>query len=1159
MATVAALSANLELRTAGFTRNLDVAQRAATSSAARMQRAFTTMQAQVQRASNALSSATAGLTARLGPAGAALTALGPAGVTAAAAIGGIGLAVSKAIPAYTQFEQQTFRLNGLLKSTGNSAGLTIQQIEELAIRIGRDTLASTQGVRDAAGVLLTFKAVSGDTFIRTIELAQDLAAVMGNDLKGNVLQLAKALEDPINGLTALRRSGVSFTESQKDLIKSLVETGRVAEAQTIVLNTLAEQVGGAGTAEAGGLAGAADTAGERWKLFYERLGATAPVLAAARAVNGLNDAAASFLLGLVTADPMQEVQAAVEAVEAARNNLAAARSTPIFGDVKRAEQQLELAEQTLVAARERLQMEEVARSAEEAAAREQAEAAGRQRDIDRQAAADKERADKAREASTKVRADIDAKAAKADLAHQEAVIDFYAGVPEAIEENAKREAQARIKAAEDAADARKKAEEKAQTAIDRAREKAHQEAIRNAENLSDRLVDTSRTFLARALDDSEDFWSNFAQLGRDAFLDIAAEQLFRAPANAFAAGLFGTGGATGGANAGGIAGLAGSIGQSIASSAISDAIGLPSIGSLLGFGGGGGAAAGAFGGASATAVEAAIASGAGSGLFGGGGLLGLGAIGGPLALGGLAIGGAALLGGLGQKQSVGPNASARLVLENNRFALGPTGADNGGERFLGQAESEALAAAATLNRLIDELGLVVEDVPDRVDLATAFGDQFNRTGRNVAEDVIRSGALGDLTDEQLAAALGGESLFTAQVEAVRQALQSAGVAESMREAARIVEQAAREQEAADRQVLADQLDAARDALDGQQDLVDALDDAARTFADAVATLSAGVDQLLLSDASPLAPGARLAEAQRQFDAAVAAGDAAGAVAAGNALARENASFFGTATRAGAAGFSAITSTLRTLEADASARAAAEREALAAAEQQVAGLESAVATAEAQLAAFGEQNRISGEQLAAAQEQVDLLGQQQAALDAIEAALGEETPDTAVLRQQLDVLERVGAGQGAVALAVRDLATAITATSGGAAGANVAAIKSAASQAGVPAPDAFSAWAAEVAAMRDARFLADGGIVDRPTLAMIGEGAGPEAVIPLKGGAVPVRFEGGRGNDDMRAGIAALVEVGTETVAELRRLNGRVASLENERRHSGRQRLVGSAA
>jgi hypothetical protein len=40
------------------------------------------------------------------------------------------------------------------------------------------------------------------------------------------MQLGKALNDPVKGITALSKAGVSFTKEQKDQIKGLVEHGK---------------------------------------------------------------------------------------------------------------------------------------------------------------------------------------------------------------------------------------------------------------------------------------------------------------------------------------------------------------------------------------------------------------------------------------------------------------------------------------------------------------------------------------------------------------------------------------------------------------------------------------------------------------------------------------------------------------------------------------------------------------------------------------------------------------------------------------------------------------------------------------------------------------------------------------------------------------------
>lgn len=153
-------------------------------------------------------------------------------------------------------EQSFLRLEGVLRATGQAAGLTAQEISGLANELERSTLQTSEQVNDAAAVLATFRSISGDVFTDALRTATDLSAVFGNSLTGAATQLGKALEDPIRGVSALREVGVSFTRDQQEVIRALVETGEVAEAQRVILQTLEEQVGGAAGAEAGGLTGA---------------------------------------------------------------------------------------------------------------------------------------------------------------------------------------------------------------------------------------------------------------------------------------------------------------------------------------------------------------------------------------------------------------------------------------------------------------------------------------------------------------------------------------------------------------------------------------------------------------------------------------------------------------------------------------------------------------------------------------------------------------------------------------------------------------------------------------------------------------------------------------------------------------------------------------
>ena len=167
-------------------------------------------------------------------------------------------------------ESQLNKLGAIVKATGGAAQQTVQDLDQLAISVGRNTLASVQGARDAAGILLTFKSISGETFGEVLKLSQDLAAVGFGSITTAATQLGKALEEPEVGLSALRRVGVSFTEQQKEVIKVLALTGRQAEAQEIILKALEEQVGGAGKGAAKGLSGAFDTLGENITLFFEK-------------------------------------------------------------------------------------------------------------------------------------------------------------------------------------------------------------------------------------------------------------------------------------------------------------------------------------------------------------------------------------------------------------------------------------------------------------------------------------------------------------------------------------------------------------------------------------------------------------------------------------------------------------------------------------------------------------------------------------------------------------------------------------------------------------------------------------------------------------------------------------------------------------------------
>ena len=113
---------------------------------------------------------------------------------------------------------------------------------------------------------------------------------MGTNLSSSAIMLGRALEDPEKGLTALTRTGTVFTDAQKDMVKQLVETGKLQEAQVLILKELEAQYGGTAEAAAKGYAGALDTLAQRQQEFLLAINDTLGVTdILATAVNGLAD------------------------------------------------------------------------------------------------------------------------------------------------------------------------------------------------------------------------------------------------------------------------------------------------------------------------------------------------------------------------------------------------------------------------------------------------------------------------------------------------------------------------------------------------------------------------------------------------------------------------------------------------------------------------------------------------------------------------------------------------------------------------------------------------------------------------------------------------------------------------------------------------------
>lgn len=173
-----------------------------------------------------------------------------------AVIGGVAAVVGGSlVKAALESQRVSKQTEAIIKATGSAAGMTTKEIQDLATSISLKTGIDDEAIQSSMNLLLTFKQVRNETgkgndiFNRATQAAVDLGNVFGST-DSAAKQLGKALSDPIKGVGALARSGINFSAQQKEQIKTLVESGRVLDAQKIILGEVETQVGG--TAEATG-------------------------------------------------------------------------------------------------------------------------------------------------------------------------------------------------------------------------------------------------------------------------------------------------------------------------------------------------------------------------------------------------------------------------------------------------------------------------------------------------------------------------------------------------------------------------------------------------------------------------------------------------------------------------------------------------------------------------------------------------------------------------------------------------------------------------------------------------------------------------------------------------------------------------------------------
>jgi uncharacterized coiled-coil protein SlyX len=175
---------------------------------------------------------------------------GPVAVfqTVTRAVGALSAKVAAIESEWAYSEQTVAILNSTLRATGATSWTTSKAIQEMASKFQALTGYSSDTVLAMQNVLLGFKNIKGDNFEAASLQIINMAKVMKMDLASAAQAVGKALDDPIAGIDSLSRQGFRWTEQEKAMLKAMVETGKTAEAQKIIIDALATTFGGAAEA-----------------------------------------------------------------------------------------------------------------------------------------------------------------------------------------------------------------------------------------------------------------------------------------------------------------------------------------------------------------------------------------------------------------------------------------------------------------------------------------------------------------------------------------------------------------------------------------------------------------------------------------------------------------------------------------------------------------------------------------------------------------------------------------------------------------------------------------------------------------------------------------------------------------------------------------------
>lgn len=181
---------------------------------------------------------------------------------AAVAAGTLVKATKYAVDQAKEAELVTAKVNAVIKSTQGVAGMTADAVDNLATKLSMMSGVDDDVIANGEALMLTFTQISSKVFPEAMEAALDMSTSLEKDLGSSVTLVSKLLNvqagdvgQVSTAMSAAKKVGVSFTQTQIDMAKRAIAAGDVLAYQKIILGELKTEYGGAAAAAGNTYAG----------------------------------------------------------------------------------------------------------------------------------------------------------------------------------------------------------------------------------------------------------------------------------------------------------------------------------------------------------------------------------------------------------------------------------------------------------------------------------------------------------------------------------------------------------------------------------------------------------------------------------------------------------------------------------------------------------------------------------------------------------------------------------------------------------------------------------------------------------------------------------------------------------------------------------------